>query len=70
MTNIYDISLYRSCRRKRVDYWLCIPPKGTVVFNKFTSRVILQQLSKYLSSTARKFFISCEELKVLKATNQ
>ena len=70
MTNIYDISLYRSCRRKRVDYWLCIPPKGTVVFNKFTSRVILQQLGKYLPSITRKFFISCEELKVLKATNQ
>ena len=69
MIDINNVENYKVCRKKKVDYWLCIPPKGTVVIQKFEQYDILQQLKQYIRGISDSCFIQAKDFLALKQSN-
>lgn len=69
MIDINSIESYKVCRKKKVDYWLCIPPKGTVVIQKFEQYSLLQQLKPYIRGISDSCFIQAKDFLALKQSN-
>lgn len=42
--DINDISKYKRCSKKKYKVWVCMPPAGTCVINKFEQPEVVQQL--------------------------
>lgn len=69
MVDINSIENYKICRKKKVDYWLCIPPKGTVVIQKFEQYNLLQQLKPCIRGISDSCFIQAKDFLALKQSN-
>lgn len=44
MVNINDASIYKRCQKKKYNVWVCMPPIGTCVINKFEQYDIVKKL--------------------------
>lgn len=69
MFNINDISKYKTCRKKQVEYWVCKPPEGTIVFNKFEQYKDLLALRNQLPQLQKRDFLTVDESMELRKTN-
>lgn len=69
MVDINSIENYKICRKKKVDYWLCVPPKGTVVIQKFEQYNLLQQLKPCIRGISDSCFIQAKDFLALKQSN-
>ena len=62
MVNIQDLRNYKPCQKKQYEIHVCMPPKGTIVFNK------LEQADS-IKLMGGKTFFTVEELERLKVQN-
>ena len=56
MLDYMNVNNYKPCVTKQAEVWLCKPPTGTVVLNKFTDVDIIQKLATRIPSVAKKYF--------------
>lgn len=73
MVNINDVANYKPCRQKQAEYWLCKPPKGTLIFNKLNQWYLYRSLLQTCPAVAKIFyergFLTAAELEQIKAGN-
>lgn len=59
MGQISNLRDYRRCKKLSYDVWLCLPPRGTIVFNKLED---LGNLPNEIEELSKRFFLTREEL--------
>lgn len=67
--NINNPQNYKPCRKKQVEYWMCIPPEGTVILNKFENTDLITYFKQHFPKLAKNCFLTAKELNDLKASN-
>lgn len=70
MIDVSDISLYKKCKRKQYDVWMCKPPLGTVVINRLEQYDLLVYLREYVSLLRERDFLTSIELREIKESNK
>lgn len=61
MLDYMNVNNYKPCVTKQTEVWLCKPPTGVVIFNKFTDVDIIQKIATRIPSVAKKYFLTREE---------
>lgn len=59
MGQINNLRDYKRCKKLSYDIWLCLPPKGTLVFNKLED---LGNLPNEIEELSQRLFLTREEL--------
>ena len=69
MIDINNPANYKNCIKKQADYWLCKPPKGTIIVNKLEQYELLVYLRQYIPTFNSRCYLTAEEANAIMNSN-
>ena len=69
MIDINNPANYKNCIKKQADYWLCKPPKGTIIVNKLEQYELLVYLRQYIPTFNSRCYLTAKEANEILGSN-